>query len=620
MKYEATASYCKQFVFTNALFSLCVGNMLNPLTELQSSQDAALGGSREGSRAHYIFLQEDHEQVCLKALKEMWEDKQLCDVRLIVGDVTVEAHRAVLAATVPYFKTLFSKEWNPKENEIVLRDVNAESLQSIVSFVYTGEVEIATDTVEQLLVTAKYLHLPTIVDACVSFISRHLSVDSCVNARSFAQLHGLHDLLDAATAYIVKNFRHVAKVNDFMNLSFEDLKMFINMDNITVAGEEEVFFAVAKWLQHNPSERSQHAAALFDLVRFPTIPLRFLKDIVCKDPIVSISQACQGMIKVAMEYHQNPSVISFISPKKTQPRSSFLGHICLVGGINDEGAPLNQVDFFIPNEEAWREGTKMNVVRSRFSLALCNGLLYAIGGSQATTCLNAVERYSPKFDVWEPVAPMNTPRRSCAAVVVGGRIFVLGGMDGNIFLRSVEVFAPVDNAWVYQPAMLEARSEHAAVFHDEYIYAIGGNNSHDRLSRVERFDIINRQWHVVGCMTVPRSNFGAVLLGQEIFVCGGQSASKSEVLTSAEVFNLDENVWEEICAKMATPRVGLAVVSMGNKVYALGGSNGSQYLDTVECYDPSKQEWLPSTPLRFKRFAASAVVLSKMLLEQTTIT
>lgn len=607
------------FIVTSVLFSPFVGNMLKAPTDLQSNKDAASGAKREGSRAHCIFLQEDHEQVCLKALKEMWEDKQLCDIRLTVGDVTLEAHRAVLAATVPYFKTLFSKEWNPKENEVVLKDMNAESLQSIVSFVYTGEVEIATETVEQLLVTAKYLHLPAIVDACVSFITRHLSCDSCVNACSFAQLHGLHDLLDAVTTYIVKNFGRVVKVNDFIDLSFKDLKMFISMDNITVAGEEEVFLAVTKWLQHNPSERSQHAETLFDLVRFPTIPLRFLKEVVSKDPIVCISQASQGMLKEAMEYHQNPSVISFISPKKTQPRSSFLGHICLVGGINDEGAPLNQVDFFIPNEEAWREGTKMNTVRSRFSLALCNGFLYAMGGSQATSCLSAVERYSPKFDVWEPVAPMNTSRRSCAAVVVGGRIFVLGGMDGNIFLRSVEVFTPVDNSWVYQPAMLEARSEHAAVFHDAYIYAIGGNNSHDRLSRVERFDIINRQWHMVGCMTVPRSNFGAVLLGQEIFVCGGQSASKSEVLSTAEVFNSDENVWEEISAKMTAPRVGLAVVSMGNKVYALGGSNGSQYLDSVECYDPSKQKWLPNTPLRFKRFAASAVVLSKMLLEQATI-
>ena len=593
--------------------------MLKAAAELQPNHDAALASRRQDSRAQYTFQQGNHEQICLEALKEMWVSKQLCDVRLVVGGTTVEAHRAVLAATVPYFKAFFSKEWNPKENEVILQGVNAEAIQSIVSFVYTGEVEIATDTVEQLLVTAKYLDLSAIVDACVSFMSRHLCVESCVNALSFAQLHGLHDLLDSTIAYIVKNFSGVAKVHDFVNLSFEDLKMFVNMDSISVAGEEEVFFAVAKWLQHNPSERSQHAATLFDLVRFPTIPLRFLKDVVCRDPIVSISKACQGMIDEAMQYHQNPSVISFISPKKTQPRSSFLGHICLVGGISDEGAPLNQVDFFIPNEEAWREGTKMNLVRSRFSLVLCNGYLYAIGGSQATTCLSTVERYSPKFDLWEPVAPMNRARRSCAAVVVGGRVFVLGGMDGNVFLRSVELFTPVDNAWVHQPAMLEARSEHAGIFHDGYIYAIGGNNSHDRLSRVERFDIMNRQWHTVGCMTVPRSNFGAVLLGQEIFVCGGQSASKSEVLSSAEVFNSDENVWEEISAKMANPRVGLAVVSMGNKVYALGGSNGSQYLDSVECYDPSKQEWLPSTPLRFKRFAASAVVISKMLLGQATI-
>ena len=42
-----------------------------------------------------------------------------------------------------------------------------------------------------------------------------------------------------------------------------------------------------------------------------------------------------------------------------------------------------------------------------------------------------------------------------------------------------------------------------------------------------------------------------------------------------------------------------------------GGSNGSEYLRSVECYDPSKMKWVPVTDLPTARFGAAAIALSK---------
>ena len=45
--------------------------------------------------------------------------------------------------------------------------------------------------------------------------------------------------------------------------------------------------------------------------------------------------------------------------------------------------------------------------------------------------------------------------------------------------------------------------------------------------------------------------------------------------------------------------------------FAAGGSNGSEYLSSVECYDPSKMKWVPVTNLPTARFGAAAIALSK---------
>ena len=60
----------------------------------------------------------------------------------------------------------------------------------------------------------------------------------------------------------------------------------------------------------------------------------------------------------------------------------------------------------------------------------------------------------------------------------------------------------------------------------------------------------------------------AVLLGQEIFVAGGKA--EKEVINTAEVYIPNLNQWEQLVARMEVPRVGLAMVSMGNRIYVIG--------------------------------------------------
>lgn len=56
-------------------------------------------------------------------------------------------------------------------------------------------------------------------------------------------------------------------------------------------------------------------------------------------------------------------------------------------------------------------------------------------------------------------------------------------------------------------------------------------------------------------------------------------------LDSVECFNPVESVWTMI-TKMSCPRGGVGVTALGGKIYAVGGHDGSNYLASVEAYDP----------------------------------
>ena len=124
-------------------------------------------------------------------MKNMWDNKELCDVTLVADGIAIGAHRIVLAAAIPYFKAMFSKEWSSSKKEILLQDVDGDAFEKIITFVYTGEVLLTPDTVQVLLTTANYLELDSVVDACVTYMSRHLCSENCLSVYVCVCIHVL---------------------------------------------------------------------------------------------------------------------------------------------------------------------------------------------------------------------------------------------------------------------------------------------------------------------------------------------------------------------------------------------------------------------------------------------
>ena len=55
---------------------------------------------------------------------------------------------------------------------------------------------------------------------------------------------------------------------------------------------------------------------------------------------------------------------------------------------------------------------------------------------------------------------------------------------------------------------------------------------------------------------------------------------------------------------MLTPRIGLGCCSVRRLLYAVGGFNGTERLNTVEVFDPDKDEWSVAAPMNVARSGA----------------
>lgn len=74
--------------------------------------------------------------------------------------------------------------------------------------------------------------------------------------------------------------------------------------------------------------------------------------------------------------------------------------------------------------------------------------------------------------------------------------------------------------------------------------------------------------------------------------------------------SIGNKIFTIIFKVMRKKRRYLCSVSLGTKLYAIGGYDGSRRLNSVECYDVTKQEWTPSASMIHRRGLAGAAVLN----------
>lgn len=103
--------------------------------------------------------------------------------------------------------------------------------------------------------------------------------------------------------------------------------------------------------------------------------------------------------------------------------------------------------------------------------------------------------------------------------------------------------------------------------------------------------------------TVPRAPVG---LPKVLLVIGGQAP---KAIRSVECYDLREERWFQ-AAEMPSRRCRAGLAVLGDKVYAVGGFNGSLRVKTVDVYSPSRDQWTTCTNMEARRSTLGVAVLN----------
>ncbi|XP_070554278.1 kelch-like protein 8 isoform X2 [Ptychodera flava] len=131
------------------------------------------------------------------------------------------------------------------------------------------------------------------------------------------------------------------------------------------------------------------------------------------------------------------------------------------------------------------------------------------------------------------------------------------------------------------------------------LFTIGGRGaSGDPFRSIECYDLRQNRWFQVTEMTTRRRHVGVTSVNGKVFAVGGHDGK--EHLNSLEMFNPKTNIWI-ILAPMRTYRRGIAVTSLNGPIYAIGGLDDNSCFIEVERYDITSDSWSFVAPMTCPR-------------------
>jgi N-acetylneuraminic acid mutarotase len=252
----------------------------------------------------------------------------------------------------------------------------------------------------------------------------------------------------------------------------------------------------------------------------------------------------------------------------------------------------------------WTEGRPMPTPRTEVTGAAIDNSVYIIGGFDGEgKAVTTVEVYDSLNDSWGKAAPLPQPLHHAAAASHDGRLYVAGGyFADNAPSGKLFVYSPARNEWKELAPMLTARGALTASFVNGTLYAVGGVNASfgspsAPAATNEAYDPASDSWEQKEPMPTPRQHLASASFADRLYVIGGRIDSLTSNVNSNEMYDPAQDNWTKL-SPMPSKRGGLAAgaSSTDGRIYVFGGESLAGTFKNSERYRAGTWESAPDMP------------------------
>ncbi|XP_070774700.1 kelch-like protein 40a isoform X3 [Enoplosus armatus] len=540
-----------------------------------------------------------YQQTLLQdGLCDLLENDKFVDCVLKIQDKEFPCHRLVLAASSPFFKAMFLSDLEEsKKREIVLKDVEPGVMGMILRYLYTSDINLTEQNVQDIFMIANMYQIPSIFSVCVSYLQEKLVLGNCLAIFRLGLLLDCPRLALNAREFICERYQVVVRDQDFLQLGPSELAIIITSDALNVEREELVFESLMDWVRHDDTNRVKDLPELLHCVRFRLIPLDYFKEKVERHQYIRFSQEIKKDLDLVKDAHKGclPNLRKpgsdgakggEGSEEEDDEEEGYLPGILnnnprfgmfeldLILMISDTGTvayePVRN-ECFVVSQSTEIPKNHCSVVTNQNQVFVVGGLLYNEEDKDEPFSSYFLQ-FDPVSSEWLGMPSQPSPRCLFGLTEAENSIFVVGGKElkeGEHTLDSVMIYDRQSFKWGESDPLPYEVYGHGTVSHKGLIYVIGGKSKSKKcMRRVCVYNPTKFEWKDLAPLKTARSLFGITVHKDQIFVVTG--VTDTGLTSTVEVYDIATNKWSEF-TEFPQERSSLNLISTGGFLYALGG-------------------------------------------------
>ena len=563
-----------------------------------------------------------------EGLEKLWMTGVHSDIKIIVENQQFHCHKAVLFATSPYFDAMFSSGMKESvSGEVTFKDMEAETFEQIMEYIYTGKEVVTQDNVIKLLKASSLLQIKSLCERCESVLEPYIDLDNCIDIFKLSLIHSWDKIRKRTFKTILKHFMELRKTDAFMRLDAYELIQIIKDDNLTVNAEEDVLDTVFEWSSRGDSEsRRKKLGQIMHNVRLGHVSAERLASLKTSDSPVFDNHLAQKAIDEATHCKLLPARRHEATSLVTQLRtcSPFDEVLVVLGGCMSMHPPYKRchdvLAFSFANQKWYKLESLPFDPGIEFSTCSYGNDIYLTGGGSRT---QTFLKYRADKNKWKIGKPLCQGRRRHVMVALTNSLYVLGGYDhrlseGNRMLASVEKYDMSEDSWEEVAKLPIPVSSFSTAVSGEKILLFGGEkNDKTDTGAIQCFDPRTNECTKISALSVISKLTKAVTLGKRIFI----------IFFSGKIVEYNATSTGSGCTLVGTVksfrRIHYGAVQYRGHIYIVGGENEDTTLTRdmivfdVESGDAEKS----SVPLPNARLIDSCVKIAinkRFLVEEST--
>ncbi|CAL8103102.1 unnamed protein product [Orchesella dallaii] len=250
--------------------------------------------------------------------KKFREREKYCDLVLHVQGKEFYAHRAILAASSPYFDSIFqtrsvhagskskvtpastlsgaAKHWARcnKYGEgicesLVISCSDPEIFLSFLNYMYTGQIQLDKNNVGELMRLANHFLMNKLKAYCAQYLERFLDCENCLQMKEIGEKFSVQSLAKGATTFVQTHLAEVINHEVMMELSPKQVESFVTEKAWSIPQDVAVKF-MSRWVYHDQINRERDFKQLLLNMEWTTMDPNVIVEFIDQEPLFGTSE------------------------------------------------------------------------------------------------------------------------------------------------------------------------------------------------------------------------------------------------------------------------------------------------------------------------------------------